>query len=358
MTDWREEWFFMPKGQKVAYIIVLAILLCVLSIYFFSPRDTTNHLTPEEATTLAAYEDSINQQSKEKATHSFRSHSSKSKPSDAHSRYVQQKKAGFVDQLTPFAFDPNQIDSVTIVALGLPAWMAHNIISYRQAGKLFKKEDDFSHVYGLTPQQYQVLLPYIQIDHLWVEKQITHRKHQQSHHAERAAHHNEASASVEDTTSIYHPSTKRYPKIPKYTVGHMVELNTADTTELKHIPKVGSGISKMIYYYRLKLGGYASVSQLHEIHLDTIYLKQWLKVDTRYIQRLEVNQTSLSHLYHHPYCSFRQAKYIIDFRKRHGFIKGIATLAQSDLFTKADIMRLKPYLSFEPYSRTPSNKKD
>ena len=35
-------------------------------------------------------------------------------------------------EITPFAFDPNTADSMTFLSLGLPAWMAKNILNYRR----------------------------------------------------------------------------------------------------------------------------------------------------------------------------------------------------------------------------------
>ena len=58
-------------------------------------------------------------------------------------------------------FDPNRTDSVTFCRLGLPAWMAKNILRYRSKGGKFRKAEDFKKVYGLTEEQYQTLSPYI-----------------------------------------------------------------------------------------------------------------------------------------------------------------------------------------------------
>lgn len=363
MKDWRKDWFFMTSSQKWAYYLVLTVLLFVISLYFFLPRTSSNQLVQEDAEQLTIYCDSLIQKSKKKSKRYFKNKYQKRLKNKRYSKYEKSKIEGFSDRLTPFLFDPNQIDSVKIVALGLPDWMAHNILKYRQAGKLFKEAEEFSKIYGLTLKQYEKLLPYIQIDSEWLHKQLAQRKqilqkqrkrHLTSSHSmrpytktlDKIVEKKGTKNQFKDTASIYHSPKEIYQKILKYEVGHIVELNTADTIELKHIPKIGSGISKMIYYYRLKLGGYSSISQLQEIHLDTTYLKQWFNVDTAYIKKLNVNKVSLSQLYHHPYCSFRQARYIINYRKKHGTINRIEQLAQSSLFRKNDIIRLYPYFCF------------
>ena len=49
-----------------------------------------------------------------------------------------------LDEESPF--DPNRTDSVTFCRLGLPAWMAKNILRYRSKGGKFRKAEDFKKV--------------------------------------------------------------------------------------------------------------------------------------------------------------------------------------------------------------------
>ena len=46
----------------------------------------------------------------------------------------------------------------------------------------------------------------------------------------------------------------------------MLDLNRADTAELKKIPGIGSGIARLIVNYRQRLGGFYQIEQLQEIH--------------------------------------------------------------------------------------------
>ena len=47
-------------------------------------------------------------------------------------------------------FDPNITDSVGFLDLGLPAWMAKNILRYRSKGGKFRKAEDFKKVYEFS----------------------------------------------------------------------------------------------------------------------------------------------------------------------------------------------------------------
>ena len=51
-----------------------------------------------------------------------------------------------------FAFDPNTIDSTTLVSFGIKAWKVKNFIHYRKAGKVFHSADDMLDTYGWTEE--------------------------------------------------------------------------------------------------------------------------------------------------------------------------------------------------------------
>lgn len=192
-------------------------------------------------------------------------------------------------------FDPNITDSVGFLDLGLPAWMAKNILKYRNKGGKFRRAEDFRKVYGLTQEQYEMLLPYIYIATLAKPKdtlRLYTRKIE------------------EDTLNFF-----------KYAAGTVVELNSADTTELKKIPGIGSGIARMITGYRNRLGGFYDIAQLKEIHLDVEKLRPWFNVATDNIRQLNINQTGIERLKAHPYINFYQAKIIVEYRKKERNIK-------------------------------------
>ena len=68
-----------------------------------------------------------------------------------------------VRPLTPVTFNPNRADSADFADMGLPGWMARNIVRYREAGGKFRSPDDFRKIYGLTEAQFDTLRPYISI---------------------------------------------------------------------------------------------------------------------------------------------------------------------------------------------------
>ncbi len=145
-------------------------------------------------------------------------------------------------------------------------------------------------------------------------------------------------------------TTPRYPYPQKLKTGETIELNTADTTDLKKIPKIGSGFAGRIAKYRESLGGYISMDQLKEVWGMDDYLyediKPYLTFEPK-IRKLKINTASFQELIKHPYINYKQAQIIVDIRERKDNISSIKRLGLLDEFSEKDIRRLSPYLSFD-----------
>lgn len=218
-------------------------------------------------------------------------------------------------------FDPNTADSSTFRRLGLPAFIARNILRYREKGGVFRSPESFSRIYGLTEEQFHTLRPYIVIDAQF--RQFDTVRHR----------------------SQYKDSLFIMQK--KYEEGTVVDLNCADTTELKCIPGIGTGLARMIVAYRMRLGGFYDVNQLQEIpHLGK-ELNKWFVVHADTLRKLYVNKAGLDKLRSHPYMNFYKAKAILEYRRKRGKIKSLSQLSMFEEFTEADLKKLTPYLSFE-----------
>ncbi len=144
--------------------------------------------------------------------------------------------------------------------------------------------------------------------------------------------------------------TYRYSYQKKLKSGETIELNKADTTALKMIPKIGSGFASRIVKYRESLGGYINLAQLKEVWGMDDYLYNdispyiTLEPDNK---RIRINSADFQELNKHPYISYKQAQVIVDIRERKGNITSINRLSLLDEFTESDLNRIKPYLSFD-----------
>ena len=237
-------------------------------------------------------------------------------------RYGKYKSSAYKEQPVILApFDPNTADSSTLVSLGLKPYIARNILRYRAKGGKFRTPEAFSKIYGLTSEQYKVLLPYITIGEAFQKQQ--------------------------DTVRIFASARKDSMQHFKYPTGTILNLNIVDTTELKKIPGIGSGIARMIVAYRTRLGGFYKVEQLQEIKYVSDTLNRWFKVNNSPIHRINLNKASVERMKAHPYINFYQAKVIAEYRKRKGKLYSLKQLSLYEEFTAKDIDRLQYYICFE-----------
>ena len=299
---WKDFFYFSRTERQGIIILAVLIILVGTASWFIPPRE------------VAKIED--NQKFEEEYAIFMASLKEKEQQKEVSSKKYQYEKR----EVILASFDPNTADSITFLNLGLPPWIAKNILKYRAKGGRFRKQSDFQKVYGLTEKQYKTLEPYISIADI-PKEQDTIRLF--SHQEPR------------DTLQYY-----------KYPSGTTISLNQADTTELKKIPGIGSAIARMIVGYRKKLGGFYQVEQLQDIHLDTDKLHEWLFVNKNETQRINLNKAGIERLRAHPYINFYQAKVIVEYRKKKGEIESLSQLKLYDEFSEKDFERISPYVSF------------
>lgn len=304
------DFFFFSRGERRGILVLITgIILIFLSGYIYSFRQNDLELSDKDVRSQTAaleeYNDFISSiQEKEKAARNRSDYS------------VKRPKRTIV----PAPFNPNHADSTTLCRLGLPSWMAKNILRYRSKGGKFRKTEDFKKVYGLTEEQYRVLAPYI-----YLTTEDTIRK----------------------AASLYRlPQTKK-DSIYKYPAGTLLSLNNADTAELKKVPGIGSGIARLIVGYRQRLGGFYRIEQLQDIHLDYHRLQEWFTVAPSEIHRINLNRAGIERLRRHPYINFYQAKAFVEYRKKKGTLHNLKPFALYEEFTEADLERLGYYVCFE-----------
>lgn len=228
-------------------------------------------------------------------------------------------------------FDPNIADSLTFLRLGLKPYIIKNILHYRQKGGRFKTPESFEKVYGLSAEQFNQLLPYININNKPEKLRVEIQKSD--------------SLSSFPAKQIFAKQT--FTKQFKYSSDTLIDLNLADTTELKKIPGIGSGIAKRIVAYRNRLGGYLTPLQLQEIEYVSDTLNRWFFVSNPSVRKINLNRSGIERLKSHPYINFYQAKVIVEYRKRKGKINSLKQLALYEEFSEEDINRIEPYICFE-----------
>ncbi len=233
-----------------------------------------------------------------------------------------------------FPFDPNTADSTAFQRLGLPRWMVRNIYRYRASGGVFSRKEDFARVYGLTKKQYETLAPYIRISDDYRAAAEFYASQPGDYAKDESRHRQDY---VPRDTALYPVKLKP---------GEHVSVNTADTTQLKKVPGIGSGYALAIVRQRERLGGFATKAQLAEIPGLPPEALPYLSVDGGSVRKLNLNKLTYSQLRQHPYINHYQARDIVDCRRLRGPLRSLAELRLLKSFTPADIERLKPYVEF------------
>ena len=279
-----KDFFYFSKKERRGIVFLLGMIVTIIGIWLVSPYlieesdKDTNQESFEEMERFLAGIKIIEQQ-----------------------RNASFKKKEVVKRKVVLApFEPNLADSIEFLQLGLPSFIAHNIIRYRQAGGKFATAEAFSRIYGITEEQFHTLEPYIYISESFQKKPDTLRY---------------AKVEKRDTLAFY-----------KYPEGTLVDLNRADTTELKKIPGIGIGIAQAIVAYRNRLGGFYDVAQLQELKWVTSDIQRWFKVENCPIHRINANKASLDRLRAHPYINYYQARVMV---------------------AEKDLERLSHYLTFD-----------
>ena len=303
-----KSFFYYSKSERRAFIALLFFSIVLLGVIGLMP----DHLPVDEAdfvevdsTEIQAFLKGVQETEKERKLSLMSARHRKAEP-------------------VLMNFDPNTVDSASLVKMGLPSFIAHNLMKYRQKGGRFRTPADFSRLYGLKETQYKRLEPYICIA--------------------KAGTHIHADKPVERKDSVFIAKIKKEEKYPEGTV---IDLAVADTCQLKKIPGIGSAIARAIVNYRKRLGGYYRVEQLKEVQFVTPEMLKWFVVKTDTICRLPINHAGLDKLRSHPYLNFYQAKVIVEYRRKKGKIKSLSQLSLYEEFTEKDLNRLAIYFSFD-----------
>lgn len=261
-----------------------------------------------------------------------------------------------------FTFDPNTADSTQLLALGLKPWQVRSIYKYRAKGGRFRKPTDFARLYGLTLKQYKQLEPYISIapepmarDYYPSDSRQDNRDykdndkssgHQYNSGNQQTAVYKEQNAKpgVTENATTPHPAT--YERIQKLHPGETIDINTADTTQLKRIPGIGSYFARRIVDLRQRKGMFVSPEQLLSIRNFPEHSLSYMTASQNF-PVIRINRATFEELRAHPLLNYTQAKDIMQLRRTSGPIHSAQDLSFIPSITQEQLKRLATFLSFE-----------
>jgi competence protein ComEA len=131
----------------------------------------------------------------------------------------------------------------------------------------------------------------------------------------------------------------------------VVELNSADTTQLIALPFIGGKLAARIVTFRDKLGGFTSVEQIAEVYglSDTAFMvvRKFLTCDATKVKKISINQVDVDALKTHPYIRWQLAKLLINYRSNHGPYRKTEDFFRINGVDSSFVNRISPYMQFD-----------
>lgn len=317
--NWKKivaNYFTFTRGNRIA---VLAILFITVGVFFLPDAlsKASDSKSPVNDTAWIAAMKRIEQRENDNSSNfaSNNENNSSNYQYDRNSNNYYPKSKGEL-----FYFDPNTISAAGWKKLGLRDKTIGTILNYVSKGGKFRKPEDLSRIYGLFPNEYERIAPYIKIENQGAASYIKENKQN-------------------DNTS-----PKTYTS--RYSI---VDINTADTTALIALPGIGSKLSARIISFRDKLGGFYSINQVGETFAlpDSTFqkIKQFLKLETTSLRKININTATIDELKAHPYIRYQLANPIIAYRNQHGNFASIEDVKKIMVITDDIFNKIAPYLS-------------
>lgn len=252
-----------------------------------------------------------------------------------------EAEADSTEQTAPVAlheFDPNTVDSLSLIGFGLAPKQVQTFLRYRRAGAVFRTPESIAKVYGLTAEDVSRLQPYVRIAPEYAERSKPVYYERETVRQKTVANGSARGNGAEQ--KLNYP--EKFDRLTK------VDPNTADTALLQRIPGVGTWISRNIVEQRKRLGGFHAVEQLLEVKYFSPELLEWFEVDTltAKIEKISINTASFQRLNSHPYIAYEQARDLLRYIRLYGRIADIDALRRTGIFAEDELARLQPYLQF------------
>ena len=199
-----------------------------------------------------------------------------------------------------FYFNPNLLERNGWSKLGFSERQVDVIFNFKKNGGVFYQKEDLARLYCLDDEKYDELEP-------WIKLEVSRES--------------------------------------------VLNLNSADTSELKALKGIGSYYANKIVDHRAELGGYHSFDQLLEIwkmRPETVkMLVENCVLDSTSVKRIPINSVDQEKLKRHPYFDWNLANAVVSYRVQHGRFNSWSDLRRIKLFDEETELKLKPYIGFD-----------
>ena len=283
--DSLRKWFSFSKGERVAIITILAlILLLILACVFRPSRKSLSDASLHNLDSLLALRQAAIELQQQQ----------------------QAEKPQEVAELHPFPFNPNTLTEEEWLQMGLTDRQVRNIMNYKAKGGKFYSKNDLGKLYTISEEEFAQLEPFI------VLPEVSRGKNTKTSPKSGVS-----TGSTTATTASAAPAEKK--AIP------IVDLNTVDSTTLVELPQIGPYTAVRIIEFREKLGGFIDKEQLRDVKgMDDARfaaIQPYINLAAVEIRKVDVNRADFKTLVHHPYLNYEQVKRIVNQREKRGMIK-------------------------------------
>ncbi len=219
----------------------------------------------------------------------------------------------------PKPVDPNRASAEELIGVGFSSELAKRLVNYRNKGAKFVIKKDLLKLYGLNHDMYKRIEPYLSLP--------------------------------EKPAPTPSPAVLLSKKLNKEKT--LIDLNQADTSQLKRVFGIGDKLSDRIVKYRNKIGGFVSIDQLVEVYgIDSALVdevkKDFFVSSTFQPEKIKINTAKQGELSAHPYINRALARAIEAYRFQHGAFQSLEDLGKVQLMKETTLQKLKPYVSFDP----------
>ncbi|MFI3302238.1 MAG: helix-hairpin-helix domain-containing protein [Rikenellaceae bacterium] len=295
-----------------------------------------------------------------------------------------------------FEFDPNTATQRDLRKLGLDKNIANSIIRWREAGKIFRIKEDLSESYNMPDSVYYAIEPYIKIGaefryekkertitttskpkvkrtltplspftidtvgikYLYSTGLFSPRQAEVFIKYYRSGGLNnmyEVRECIVVSDSIANVLEQYIVFPPEKDKLALIDINKADSAELRSVKGIGEKSVVAIMNYRQKLGGFYSVEQLSELKEVTESnferIIRQISCDSCDISKIDINFAVAKKLIEHPYITPMVVRRLLKTRQIKGGWSSIAEMTEDNIFTQEEAQRLRPYVRFEEYTK-------
>ncbi|GAF03124.1 helix-hairpin-helix domain-containing protein [Saccharicrinis fermentans] len=318
--------FLYTRSEQKGIVVLLSLILIVLGVRFSMPYWMRYLVSEEFDEAFLQKVQAVNEQ--------------------VNNEGYQEKD----DSL--FFFNPNTISSEGLLALGFNTYQAKSLIRYRNKIGPIRDKEDMLQVYGMDSSTYFSIEDFI----IWPDNLVRNDSEmpgnmkpsqkmewvnfnrQDDDFWQKNVHSGPIRQEIQRLLQTHYISKSLpYTKVKNYNDEYLlrwlrnnsspktkfhfkkeaaalpvVELNSADTSQLKQLRGIGSKLSVRIVKFRNSLGGFYCKSQLGEVYgiSEDLYksLVKHISVDTTLVKKIKPGQLKIEEISKHAYINYEQAK--------------------------------------------------